>query len=97
MGVREVGREVRRLLQQAVQERIRANRRGWSRIGVHVTHLAADRIQVWLDRNPYPGAGTLQALRATLWADITVTLVGNAVRRQRRLANIESLINTIHP
>jgi hypothetical protein len=97
MGVREVGVEVRRLLHQAVIERIRANRRGWARINVHVTHLAADRIQVWLDHNPYPGAGTLLALRTTLWADITVTLVGNAVRRQRRLANIESLINTIHP
>lgn len=96
MGVREVGMEVRRILEDAVRNRMRANRMGWSRINVEQSYRAMWRINEWLQKYQCPGAETLRRLQATLWADLYITLVGNAASKQRRLANIESLINTIH-
>lgn len=94
--VRKAGALVRNLLEQGLTARARANRMGWTKCNVSITHFAMATVRMWLDRNPYPSAEALRGLLRDHWSSVRCMMPANAAGK-RRLAEIETTIHTLTP
>lgn len=92
----EGGALVRNLLEQGLTARARANRMGWTKCNVSITHFAMATVRMWLDRNPYPSAEALRGLLRDHWSSVRCMMPANAAGK-RRLAEIETTIHTLTP